>query len=289
MTAVDARASRGRPTGARNVDLHSHSTASDGAAAPAAVVAAAHAATLGAIALTDHDSIAGLPEAIAAGERLDVRVVAGCELSAHEGDFEIHLLALHISDTDALAPSLEQFQRDRHHRVEAMVERLDQLGFSVTLESVLREAAGGALGRPHVARALVQRGLVVDLREAFDRFLGNGRSAYVPKPRFDVADAIALAHSAGALAIWAHPGREGTRAHLERLAAVGLDGVEVRHPSHTPLDVQRLDGLVREFGLVPSGGSDWHGATAGYRTIGNMQVPAEWLDRQDALVMARAG
>lgn len=274
---------------ARNVDLHSHSTASDGARSPAEVVAAAHRAALGAIALTDHDSIAGLPDATAAGERLGVRVVPGCELSAYDGDFEIHLLALHIRDVHAMAPSLQRFQRERVERAEAMVHRLNQMGVAVAVESVLREASGGAVGRPHVARALLERGHVTDQREAFDRYLGNGRPAYVAKPRFAVADAIELAHSAGALAVWAHPGREGTRARVDRLAAMGMDGIELRHPSHTPADVERLSVLVAEFDLVPSGGSDWHGATEGYRTLGNMQIPAAWLARQDARVMARAG
>lgn len=273
---------------ARNVDLHSHSTASDGAVSPSDVIVAAERVGLGAIALTDHDSIAGLPEAISTGARLGVRVIPGCELSAHEGDFEIHLLALHISDVAVIAPSLARFQRERVDRAQAMVDQLARLGVPISMESVMREAAGGAVGRPHVARVLLQSGRVVDNREAFDRYLGNGRPAYVPKPRFSVADAIALAHSAGALAIWAHPGREGTRARVERLAALGMDGVEVRHPSHSPLDVERLRAIVVEFGLVPSGGSDWHGATEGYRVLGNMQVPSAWLAQQDALVAARA-
>ncbi|MGI8509293.1 MAG: PHP domain-containing protein [Gemmatimonadaceae bacterium] len=272
----------------RNVDLHSHSTASDGAVSPADVVAAAERVGLGAIALTDHDTIAGLPEAVAAGARLGVRVVPGCELSAYDGDFEIHLLALHISDWDAIGPSLTQFQHERVERAQAMVDRLVRLGVPVSMQSVLGAAAGGAVGRPHVARALIDGGHVVDHREAFDRYLGNGRPAYVPKPRFAVADAIALAHSAGALAIWAHPSREGSRTRVERLAGLGMDGVEVRHPSHSPLDVERLRALVVEFELVPSGGSDWHGATEGYRTLGNMQIPAAWLAQQDARVAARA-
>lgn len=272
----------------RNVDLHSHSTASDGAFSPADVVAAAARVGLGAIALTDHDSVAGLPDAVAAGARLGVRVVPGCELSAYDGDFEIHLLALHISDWDAIAPSLQGFQRDRVERAQAMVDRLARLNVAISMESVLNAAAGGAVGRPHVARALVEGGHVVDHREAFDRYLGNGRPAYVPKPRLDVADAIALTHSAGALSVWAHPSREGTRSRVERLAALGMDGVEVRHPSHSPLDVERLRTIVVDLNLVPSGGSDWHGATEGYRTLGNMQVPSAWLAQQDALVAARA-
>lgn len=269
------------------VDLHAHSTASDGAVPPAEVIEAARRAELVAIALTDHDTVAGIDEAVGAGVRLGVRVVAGCELSAYDGDFEIHLLALHIRHLDVLAPRLDAFQRDRVDRAAAMVERLARLGAPVSMDDVRREAAGGALGRPHVARALVTAGHVADHREAFDRYLGNGRPAFVPKPRLDVEEAIGLAHAAGALAVWAHPAREGTRTRATRLAQLGLDGIEVLHPSHTPGDVERIANLVAELDLVPSGGSDWHGATEGYRILGNMHVPAAWLEQQDVRLATR--
>ncbi|HEY5087598.1 MAG TPA: PHP domain-containing protein [Gemmatimonadaceae bacterium] len=276
------------PLDERYVDLHAHSTASDGAVSPAELVESAKRADLQAIAITDHDTIAGNDEAVATGARVGIRVVRGCELSAYDGDFEVHLLTLHIRDAGAIRPSLEGFQRERVDRGHAIVERLVRAGAPVSIEAVLAEAAGGALGRPHIARALINAGHAADHRDAFDRFLGAGRAAYVPKPRLDIADAIGLAHSCGALAVWAHPGREGTRERLTRLAAHGLDGVEVRHPGHTPLDVDRLLRLARELDLVPSGGSDWHGATEGYRTLGNMHVPEAWLDLQDVRLATRA-
>jgi len=276
------------PVGERFIDLHSHSVASDGALAPAAVVRAARDAGLEAIALTDHDTVAGIPEALAAGAELGVRVIPGCELSAYDGDVEVHLLALHIADEDALAASLTLFQRERVDRAIAMVERLGHLGVPISMDDVLREAAGGAVGRPHVARALVAAGHVADSREAFDRYLANGRPAYVPKPRLAASDAIDLAHTAGALAVWAHPARIGTRERVTRLAAHGLDGIEVLHPSHTPPEVERFSRFAAELALVPSGGSDWHGATEGFRTLGCMRVPAEWLARQDDRRAARA-
>jgi predicted metal-dependent phosphoesterase TrpH len=274
--------------GERFIDLHSHSVASDGALAPADVVRAARDAGLGAIALTDHDTIGGIAEATATARELGVRVVPGCELSAYDGDVEVHLLALHIADADALAASLALFQRERVDRAQAMVERLTQLGVPVSMQDVMREAAGGAVGRPHVARALVRAGHVADQRAAFDRFLANGRPAYVPKPRLLASDAIDLAHSSGALAVWAHPARLGTRERVVRLASHGLDGIEVLHPSHTPQEVERYGRFATELGLVPSGGSDWHGATEGFRTLGCMNVPAEWLARQDERLAARA-
>lgn len=271
----------------RYVDLHAHSTASDGGVSPTELVEAAARAALLAIAITDHDTIAGNDEAAAAGLRLGIRVVSGCELSAYDGDLEIHLLTLHISDPGAIRPSLEGFQRERIDRGYAIVEKLARAGVPVDIDDVLADAAGAALGRPHIARALIRAGHVADHRDAFDKYLGAGRTAYVPKPRLEIVDAIGLAHSAGALAIWAHPGREGTRERLVRLKAHGLDGTEVRHPGHTPLDTQRLLRLAAELDLVPSGGSDWHGATEGYRVIGNMHVPEAWLDLQDARIATR--
>ncbi len=281
---IDSRAATGDEP---QVDLHAHSTASDGAVSPADLVEAARRVGLRAIAITDHDTIAGNDEAVAAGVSFGIRVVRGCELSAYDGDFEIHLLALHISDAGAIRPSLDGFQRERVERGHAIVERLSQAGAPVDLGEVLAEAAGAALGRPHIARVLIRAGHAADHREAFDRFLGAGRPAYVPKPRLEIADAIGLAHSAGALAVWAHPGRDGTRERLARIASHGLDGLEVRHPGHTPADVVRLGKLAADFDLVPSGGSDWHGATEGYRILGNMHVPAAWLDLQDARIATR--
>ena len=270
------------------VDLHAHSTASDGALPSAQVISHAHQIGLRAIALTDHDTVDGLLDAFAAGTQLGIRVVPGCELSAHDGEEEIHLLVLHIADLVAIRPSLATFREQRVERAREMVQRLNARGVPITFDDVLRVANGGAVGRPHVARVLVDGGHVPDLRAAFDRYLAFGRPAYVPKPRLSIEDAIAIGHRAGALTIWAHPGRDGTRDRVQRLTTFGLDGVEVLHPSHTPADVTRLTQIVGEFGLVPSGGSDWHGAMEGYRVLGNMHVPAAWLALQDARLAARA-
>jgi len=269
---------------ARYVDLHMHSTASDGALAPTAVVEAARAAGLAVIALTDHDTVAGVHEARAAGDRLGVRVVAGVELSAHEADKEIHLLGLHLERVDEVEQRLAGFRAMRHRRAELIVEKLNALGIPVTFDAVLAEAAGGAVGRPHVARALIAGKWARDHREAFDRYLGYGRPAYVAKERLTSAEAIRIVHEAGGICVFAHPGADGSRERVERLVAAGLDGLETRHPSLSPEDVRRLEALAEHFGLVRSGGSDWHGQTEGPRTIGMMQVPAEWLERQEARV-----
>lgn len=269
------------------VDLHMHSTASDGALPPAQVVAAAHAAGLSAIALTDHDTMAGIDEAVAAANLVGMRVVHGVELSAHDGPEEIHLLALHVSRRGPLESRLAYFRDGREVRAQRIVARLNELGVPVTVESVMTEAAGGSVGRPHVARAIIRLGAVRDSREAFDEYLAAGRPAFVPKDRLEVRDAIEITHEAGAIAVWAHPGADGRRARLEPLVEMGLDGVEVRHPSHNQEDVRRLGALADFFGILWSGGSDWHGSREGPRTVGCMHIPFEWLARQDAITATR--
>ena len=269
------------------VDLQVHTNRSDGALSPANVVEAAHAAGLVAIAITDHDTVDGLAEAHESGARLGVRIVAGVELSTHFGDHELHLLGLHLADTETMRTALEQFQRDRVARAEQIVGLLNRVSVPVTMAAVLVEAAGGAVGRPHVARAMIAGGWVRDFRDAFDRWLGFGRPAYVAKPRFDVADGIALVHRAGGLAFWAHPGDDATAARVATLAEAGLDGVEVLHPGHPPVIAQKLFAIVDAAGLLPSGGSDWHGIQDGPRRLGGQLVPKAWLDRQDDAIAQR--
>ena len=284
MTAVPAPSDG---PGGPFVDLHSHSTASDGSKSPSAVVAAAKNAGLAAIALTDHDTMAGVAEATAAGERVGIRIVPGVELSAVDDDREVHLLGLHIHRPHVLDDALRTFREARETRAHRIVEKLNAIGVAISFDDVLARAGDAAIGRPHVARALIDGAWARDSRDAFDRYLGAGRPAYVPKHKLSVSDAIALIHAGGGIAILAHPGAEGRRDALERYAALGLDGVEVRHPGHTAEDMNRLGALAGFLGLVPSGGSDWHGAADGPRVLGVMRVPAAWLERQDERVEAR--
>lgn len=270
------------------VDLHTHSTASDGTLPPEAVIEAAGRCGLSAVALTDHDTIAGLPVAREAAERAGIRIIAGVELSAFDQDHEVHLLALHLSRLDALERRLTRLRASRHARAAKIVEKLNTLGVPLTFDEVLRQSNGGAVGRPHIARAMMARGAVADFRDAFLRYLGANGSAFVARDHLSVADAIGIAHEAGAIAIWAHPSDAGRRERLEPLVAAGLDGVEVRHPSHSAEDMKRLEALADFFDLVPSGGSDWHGAQEGPRRLGMMSVPMEWLERQDQRVASLA-
>jgi 3',5'-nucleoside bisphosphate phosphatase len=266
------------------VDLHTHSTASDGTLPPEEVIAAAQKCGLFALALTDHDTIDGVRAAREAGDRVGIRVIAGVELSAFEGEREVHLLALHLSQLESLEKRLLELRAFRHARAGRIVEKLNSIGIPLSLDEVLKESNGGAVGRPHVARALMARGLVSDFKDAFMRYLGANGSAFVPKDKLSAEDAIAIAHEAGAIAVWAHPGDGGRRERLEPLVAAGLDGIEVRHPSHSSEDMKRLHALADFFNLVPSGGSDWHGSNDGPRRLGMMNVPKEWLEKQDERV-----
>ena len=269
------------------IDLHTHSTASDGAKTPAEVARAAKACGLAAFALTDHDSVAGLPDATATGEALGIRVIPGVELSAVEAGLETHMLGLHLSDRSELEHRLVSIREMRVSRAARMVERLNALAVPVTFDAVLAQAAGGAVGRPHVARALIAGGWVSDFREAFERYLGNGKAAFVPKDSLPLSEAISLIHRAGGLAVLAHPGQLGTRERIATLAGLGMDGLEILHPGHSWEDSRRLDALAAEFDLVRSGGSDWHGGADGARSLGMMRVPSEWLAEHEARIAAR--
>ncbi|MGQ0764071.1 MAG: PHP domain-containing protein [Gemmatimonadota bacterium] len=279
MTLQRAGAAPG-PTAGGEIDLHLHTTASDGSQPPAAVVAAAIGARLSAIAITDHDTVAGIAEARRAAEGTGLTIIAGVELSAYQGDNEVHVLGLHLERLATIDAALELFREARHERALKIVDRLNAIGVRITFEDVMAAAQGGALGRPHVARALVENGWAHDVRDAFDRYLGAGKPGFLEKRKLGMRDAIAMIHDAGGIAVLAHPGAGTGATRLEALRQVGLDGVEVLHPGHSGEDRRRLLEAADQLGLVPSGGSDSHGATEGSRVIGSMHVPYHWLEAQ---------
>lgn len=246
-------------------------------------MARAAAAGLAAIALTDHDTVAGVPAAIAAGERLGVRVVSGCEFSTAAPWGEMHVLGYFLpTDSPPLESFLERCRADRLRRARAMVDRLRGLGVVLDLDDVLRQARGGAVGRPHVARAIVLGGGAAGMSEAFDRYIGRGRPAFVEKVLPTFAQVVELVHSVRGIVSLAHLKDRGTRTFLERLKGEGLDAVETRHPSHDPDTRARLTDIALALGLLRTGGSDWHGDPEpgeSHGTIGSQEVPAEWLDR----------
>lgn len=263
------------------VDLHCHSTASDGEYPPAEVVRRAHGAGLAALALTDHDTTAGLPEAIREGERLGIRIVVGCEFSVKAPWGELHLLGYFLPAADArLEAFLSDTRAARARRGEQMVDRLRGLGIGIELAHVSAQAAGGAVGRPHVARALVALGASDDISDAFDRYLGRGRPAYVEKPLPTLPRVAELVHEVGGVTVAAHLGERGSEGQIRAFRDQGLDGLEVRHPSHSGPDEARLQRLADRLGLGVSGGSDWHGDTEfGHHGagLGELDVPVAWL------------
>ena len=183
-------------------------------------------------------------------------------------------------------PRLQEFlvgtRAARHRRAEQMVARLQRLGVEIELADVLREAGDGSVGRPHVARALVAGGVAADINDAFGRYLGRGRPAYVEKPLPVLRQVTDLVHGVGALALAAHLGEHGSEGQIRSFQEQGLDGLEVRHPSHSPAVEQRLTRIAQRLGLGISGGSDWHGDTElgdAHATLGGLDVPLEWLEK----------
>lgn len=250
----------------RFVDLHVHSTASDGAVAPAALVALAERKRLAAVALTDHDTTAGLTEAAEAARDLPVRFVPGVEVSARFTGGTLHILGLGIDGAAGpLRDLTRRLRENRNERNPKMVARLQALGIDITMAELRRRAGRGLVGRMHMAMLLHEKGCVRSLDEAFARYLGPGAAAFVDKERAGPAEAIDAIHAAGGLAILAHPSHLNcaNNAQLRRvcrwLAHAGLDGVEAYHPDHTDARTRTLLSLAGELGLLVSGGSDFHG------------------------------
>jgi predicted metal-dependent phosphoesterase TrpH len=237
------------------------------------------------VALTDHDTLAGVPEALKAGEGYGVRVVAGCEFSVAASWGEMHVLGYLLPAQSAeLEAFLERCRADRLRRAQEMVGHLQRLGVDLSFENVLQESGGAAVGRPHVARALVRQGGAANANDAFDRLIGRGRPAFVEKTLPSFAEVASVVHAGGGLVSVAHLKERGTRTIVERLKEEGLDAVETRHPSHDPDVRARLTDIVIQLGLLRTGGSDWHGDPepgATHGAMGSQQVPREWLDRLD--------
>lgn len=248
------------------IDLHVHSTASDGSLTPRQVVQEAKNLGLRAIALTDHDTVAGLDEALAAGREVDLEVIPGIEISAHHEPGSMHILGYFINHHyEGLQAQLAVLQQARASRNPAMIAKLQELGVAITLAEVEAVAGGGQLGRPHIAQVLVRKGYARDFQDAFDRFIGNHGPAYVKKFRFPPADAIKMIREAGGLAVLAHPftleygSRQHLQAILQELQSYGLAAVEAFYPEHTPEQQKLYQELAAELGLLVTGGSDYHG------------------------------
>jgi len=259
------------------VDLHLHSTASDGVRSPSEVVREVARAGLVGLSLTDHDTVDGTEEAAREAERLGIEYLVGAELSANAPGTSIHILAYGFDPADRrMRAFFRDFLDDRLRRTEKIVERLNSLGPALTVDDVLEQAGSGVPTRAHVGRALVEGGWVRDENEAFRRYIARGRPAFVEKRPSPPAVVNRIVHGAGGVTLLAHPARDFTTPELVSWLASGFDGLEILHPRNDPGVRRTLEGLASERGLLRGGGSDWHGTDSG-APLGSQKVPAEWM------------
>lgn len=248
------------------IDLHMHTTASDGRSTPEGLVAEAAARGIRIMAVTDHDTTAGVDACLAAAREAGVVCHVGIEITAIDAGRDVHMLGYGFSPRDPeLMAFLSRQRQDRRRRLDAIAVRLGQLGVPVELAQVMSEAGqieGRSMGRPMAAAALVAAGHVRDIREAFDRYLGEGQPAFIERTGASPAEVVALIARAGGLASFAHPGRTQRDHLIPALVDAGMPAIEVYHPDHDPADVARYRRLARSLGVLATGGSDYHGAAS---------------------------
>jgi predicted metal-dependent phosphoesterase TrpH len=249
------------------VDLHTHSTASDGSSTPTQLMAEAGAAGLTTIALTDHDTLEGIDEAVAAANRFGVELIPGVELSLEWDKGGMHLVVLWLEPGPGpLQDRLAALQEARSSRNDRILARLHELDIEVSLDELLEEAGAGSVGRPHIAAILVRKGYVSDIQQAFNLYLAKGAPAYFGRDRLTPEEGIALAREAGGVPVLAHPHTLGVDNRfefaelMERLVGAGLVGVECHYGTYEAEGRRGLTAMARRFGLIPSGGSDYHGS-----------------------------
>ena len=269
------------------IDLHTHSVCSDGSMTPRELVAHAKKEGIAAIALSDHDCLDGIRDAMDEGEKLGVEVIPAIEFSV-VSDTETHILGYFIDPkTDAMKDAMQRIFAAREYRARVTLEKLNELGLPITVEEVQRVAGGALLCRAHYARVLMDKGLVPSVKEAFDKYLANGRPAYCGHQAITAEEAIDLIHKAGGIAFVAHLhlirlSDEELYAFLTRLKAAGLDGIEGYYTEYTPEMQEKFQSIARELGLQISGGTDFHAAMKPHiaigRGTGNLEIPYEVLE-----------
>ncbi len=260
------------------IDLHLHTTHSDGTCNPVELLNLVRESRVSAFAITDHDTLGGYAEARKLLRASDPELVPGVELSVAINDDDVHLLAyLFDPENPALAEALEDFQRKRVERGRQIIAKLHGLGIDIPFEEVEKAAGGSAIGRPHIADTMVSLKKVHSYQDAFDRYISKSSPAYVPKAVLSPEQAISLVHQAGGVAVLAHPFIDDMARHLDMLLHYGLDGIEVYHSSHASHEVDRLKRIAKRHDLAPSGGSDFHGREGRFGMIGSQAVPAECL------------
>ncbi len=264
-------------------DLHLHTSASDGVLSPSELVRVAAGKGLRVIAITDHDTLEGIPEAVSvAGDFPDLKVIPGVEINTDSPEGEIHILGYFVRSEDAeLREALMRLRDSRTDRARRMCQRLADLGMPIPWEKVLAVAGKGALGRPHIAQAMREMGYIATLKEAFVKYLGFGCPAYVEREKLPSEDAVRLISGAGGMAALAHPlFLADLETWVARLHAAGLAGLEVAYPGFSSDSQDYLERLAIQYGLIPVGGSDYHGLPSLDRAdVGGVPVPLSWLER----------
>lgn len=262
------------------IDLHLHTYYSDGSFSPEEVVEEAVKNNLLAISITDHDSLEGITPALIASRKYPLEIVPGVELTAEIDNKEIHILGYYINRQDkALGDKLSMLRRVRAERAEKMIEKLQKLGVDISFSKMEEMAKGGAMGRLHLARVILQAGYVNSIEEVFRKFIGDGGPAYVQKYRFTPEEAIKLIVAGGGIPVLAHPVLLRDDGLIPRLVKDGLRGIEVFCPSHNPESSSRYEEFARQYGLIPTGGSDCHGLAKSEALIGKVKVPYSCLER----------
>jgi len=242
------------------IDLHLHTNCSDGVDTPEDLIANLIQSGFTAISLTDHDTVMGIDRAIVAAEGSGLEVIPGIELSAIDNDDDIHILGYYVDHKDpAFVERIEFFMSKRYERAEKIVESLNYLGLDISLDAVLKVAHGAAIGRPHIAAALLSEKLTSYYNEAFIRYIGYKGPAYVPKYNISPKEAIELIIRYGGIPVLAHPMAIRRDEYIPELIEYGLMGIESVHPLHTPQKQDYYIDLALQYGLISTGGSDWHG------------------------------
>lgn len=273
------------------VDLHIHSTASDGKLEPADVVREAAEKGLVYIALSDHDTVSGIAPAQEAAKRFpQLKVIPGIEISTDIPQGEVHILGYFIDykDPEFLA-QLEDFKDSRRRRAEQMVAKLDELGVHIEWQRVLELAGTSTLGRPHIAQAMLEKGYIASFKDAFDEYLGHGKPAYVERGKMLPTEAVAMIIKARGLPVLAHPFTiEDPEGLISELKPAGLAGIEVHYKDYSAEEIDQLLGLAKKYNLIATGGSDYHGLEPTKETaIGGAKVPLESAERLIALAKAK--
>jgi predicted metal-dependent phosphoesterase TrpH len=268
---------------AKFADLHLHTLFSDGTFTPEELAQRGAQCGLVAMALTDHDTVEGCARMAKACEGLGIEFIPGAELTAEFDGHEVHLLGYFLDqENPKLLAEIKKFQDVRQERIHEMVAKLNKAGVPLQVEAVFALANCHSPGRPHVARALVEKGLCSSMDQAFERFLKKGRPAWIPKFKISASDAIELIHQADGLAVLAHPGLNHCDQIIPHLAENGLDGIECFHTKHTPTQSEYYLELAKTLNLAVTGGSDCHGYSKGKPLIGGVKLPAVYLEKLKA-------